>query len=127
MLTHGSSSEDCVTFVQFNSWSADPTRWCEIPIEPGVTIVYGPGSLHTAINHEPADSEVPLLGVIARNDIRDINEEHHVVLERPQRECCGDGDAGDRESDSQHSLLPGFHCLSSSALMRTSISRYTRL
>ena len=50
MATDGISSENGVTFAQFTSLPTDRTRWCEIPIELGASVVYGPGSLHAGID-----------------------------------------------------------------------------
>lgn len=50
MMTTGAVFDDCLTVVRFTSLPDDPTRWCELGIEPGTVLLYGPGAAHTAIN-----------------------------------------------------------------------------
>jgi len=95
-----------------------------------VLYLFGAFLLYTAwklLRHadEPADPEIAFLRVVTCHYVRDLDEKHHVVLERPQRERRRDRESDRNEAKGQHSLLPGFHALSSSALIRTSISLYT--
>src|SRR5919198_1851477 len=65
--------------------------------------------MHRALRHHAAETEaLPFLHFAGR-DLRRVEEEHHVLLERRQRESGGDADAS---KDAEHPVEPSFACRS---------------
>jgi hypothetical protein len=111
VLSHAAMRYDALAFAEQiwqNAGIAHRNRarrigHIEANVDRALLPLYGPA------NNEPAYPEVTFFRILTGDYVGDLDEKHHIVLERPKRKSSSNCDAKRGQSNGQHALLSWFH------------------